>query len=56
MNTIINSPYTKETIRGLILDPIAKKLIPTKKLFGYKDFADGGYALYLMLGEYIEPL
>ena len=51
VNGIINSEYTKETIRKFLLDPVQRKLTPSVKVNGYYDTFTAFYALYKMCGE-----
>ena len=51
MSQIINSPYTKETIRSIILDPIGGKLIPKLKYSGYREVQYAAMTLYSFVPE-----
>lgn len=51
VNGIINSEYTKETIRKFLLDPVQRKLTPSIKYHGYNDTFIGFYTLYKMCRE-----
>lgn len=51
INGIINSDYTKETIRKFLLDPVQRKLTPSVKYHGYRDTLIGFNALYKMCKE-----
>lgn len=45
---VINSPYTKQTIRKFLLDPIQRKVTPSRKFKGYTDTYNALYSLYTM--------
>lgn len=48
---VINSTYTKETIRAMLLDPITSKLIPKLKYTGYKEVRLAFLTLYTLIPE-----
>lgn len=48
VNGVINSEYTKETIRKFLLDPVQRKITPSIKYHGYRDTFMAFYALYKM--------
>ena len=49
INAVINSPYAKQTIRRLLLDPINRKLVPTLKYRGWEEMNYIFNAMYMMM-------
>lgn len=48
LNQVVNSGYTKTFIRKFLLDPVAKRLIPSRRFTSWYDIAMALYTLYRM--------